>query len=576
MPGRDVADDAGDGTVVNAELADAEFDDLLRALLIRVDGVLEERARWELLLDAVVTMAADLSLDGLLGRIVEVAGRLARARYAALGVLDVSGTHRLRTFVHHGMSVDEVARIGALPTGHGLLGLIIDRPEPLRLHDIAEHPASFGFPAHHPPMRSFLGVPIRVGERIFGNLYLTEKEGNGDFSEQDEHIVVSLAAAAGVAIENSLLHEEAARRERWLAATAEISALLVDSSGDDNALQTVADRALELSRADAVWIVAGSGGRLAVQVVSGPDVDMAALRQLPLEDSLAADVIRSEHPLSIDDLSIDARAMAKEQVAGWPRLGPALIMPLRSAGRIEGALTLGWAPDHAHRYLELDAAMLASFVEHAALALQIARAHHDKERLVLFEDRDRIARDLHDSVIQSLFAIGLTLDSASRLTREDDVRKRLDVAVEDIDATIRDIRRSIFELGSSPRGGDVQSEVANLVERAAASLKFRPGLTFEGPVRTLVPDEVAPDLLAVLREALSNAARHAGATRLDVLVSVREGLCLVVDDDGRGIPEVTVESGLSNIRERAARLNGRCEITTSPLGGTRVEWTVPL
>jgi signal transduction histidine kinase len=571
-----MTDVTGDGTVANEGLADAELDDLLRALLARVEGVLDERARWELLLDAVVSMAADLSLDALLGRIVEIAGRLVSARYAALGVLDEGSAKGLRTFVHHGMADEQVAEIGDLPTGHGLLGLIIDRPEPLRLHDIADHPASYGFPAHHPPMRSFLGVPVRVGDRVFGNLYLTEKECGEDFSEQDERIVVSLAAAAGVAIENTLLHEDAARRERWLAATAEISGLLVDSSGGDDALQAVADRALELSEADAVWVVARGESGLAVQVVSGPVVALAALRRLSLEDSLAADVIRSGRPLSVDDLSVDPRAMAKEQVPGWPRLGPALIVPLRAAGGVEGALTLGWAPDHAHLYRELDAAMPASFVEHAALALQIARAHQDKARLDLFEARDRIARDLHDSVIQRLFAIGLTLDGTGRMARDDVVRERLDVAVDDIDETIRDIRRSIFELGSSPRDGDLQSEITHLVERASASFKFRPGLTFEGPVRTLVSDEVAPDLLAVLRETLSNAARHAGATRLDVLVSARETLCLVVDDDGQGIPEAAIESGLTNIRERAARHDGRCEITTSPLGGTRVEWTVPL
>src|SRR4051794_10768601 len=157
---------------LESELADVEFDDLLREVLSRVHGVLDEQARLRLLLDAVVTMAADLTLDGVLARIVSIASALVDAEYAALGVLDVTPERRLRTFVHHGMSSTVVEEIGDLPTGHGLLGLIIDRPEPLRLHDIAAHPASYGFPEHHPPMSSFLGVPVRIRDQVFGNLYL--------------------------------------------------------------------------------------------------------------------------------------------------------------------------------------------------------------------------------------------------------------------------------------------------------------------------------------------------------------------------------------------------------------------
>ncbi|NUS53199.1 MAG: GAF domain-containing protein, partial [Nocardioidaceae bacterium] len=204
-------------------LASARLDDLLRAVLGRVDQVVDDQRRLRLLLDAVVTIAADLSLDSVLSRIVEVAAELSGARYVALGVLGSGPERRLRAFVTYGVDADRRARIGDLPRGHGLLGLIIDRPEPLRLHDIAEHPASYGFPPHHPPMRSFLGVPVRIRDQVFGNLYLTEKSGDGDFTEADEAIVVALAAAAGVVVENARLYEEAARREQWLHATAELS-----------------------------------------------------------------------------------------------------------------------------------------------------------------------------------------------------------------------------------------------------------------------------------------------------------------------------------------------------------------
>ena len=208
-------------------LSGAGLDDLLRETLVRVDGVMQDQRRLRLLLDAVVGIAADLSLDSVLARIVQVASELADARYAALGVLGGGSEQPLRAFIHHGISEGERQLIGDLPSGHGLLGLIIDRPEPLRLHDIAEDPASYGFPEHHPEMRSFLGVPVRIGDRVFGNLYLTEKAGAGDFTEQDEAVVVALAAAAGVVIENALLYEEGARREQWLEATAEIAGSLV-------------------------------------------------------------------------------------------------------------------------------------------------------------------------------------------------------------------------------------------------------------------------------------------------------------------------------------------------------------
>src|SRR5688572_6576735 len=223
-------------------LGRVELDDLLRELLTRVHGVLDEQARLRLLLDAVVTMAADLTLDGVLSRIVLIASNLLDAQYAALGIVDIGRERRLRTFIHHGMTDEQVVEIGDLPSGHGLLGLIIDQPEPLRLHDLTAHPASFGIPPGHPPMTSFLGVPVRIRDKVFGNLYLTEKRGGVDFSEEDETIVVALAAAAGVAIENARLYEEAAQRQQWLEATAEISGLLADHTSQHDALQIVADR----------------------------------------------------------------------------------------------------------------------------------------------------------------------------------------------------------------------------------------------------------------------------------------------------------------------------------------------
>jgi len=558
-------------------LADTGFDDLLREVLNRVHGVLDEQARWRLLLDAVVTMAADLSLDGLLARIVQIATRLADAEYAALGVLGEGPERRLRTFVHHGMSPVQVHEIGDLPTGHGLLGLIIDRPEPLRLHDIAEHPASYGFPQGHPPMSSFLGVPVRIRDRIFGNLYLTEKNGGGDFTQQDEDIVVALAAAAGVAIENARLLEQAARREKWLSATAEISGLLSGWASGADALQAVADRAREVAGADLAWIVAGDDqDHLRLWVVSGADVDVPlAAATVSMERSLARDVVRTGAPVSVDDLCADPRAFTGEGIPGWPVLGPAIIVPLRNSAGTEGVLALAWTPDRMSDYLAVDAALPASFAEQAALALQVAQARSDQQRLAVFEDRDRIGRDLHDLVIQRLFAIGLSLQSTGRFTDQPEVAKRLNTAVDDLDATIKDIRRSIFALGSMEDAADIQAEVTRLVDRAAATMKFRPSLTLEGPIRTRISSTVAPDLLAVLAEALSNASRHANASAVDVVLSAGDHIVLVVRDDGTGLPSRVNESGLRNMRLRAEQLGGKCEVASSPGAGTVIEWTVP-
>ena len=432
-----------------AGLEDVEFDELLREVLSRVHGVLDEQARLRLLLDAVVTMAADLSLDGVLARIVAIASSLVDAQYAALGVLDIGPERRLRTFIHRGMDPEQVTEIGELPTGHGLLGLLIDEPRPIRLHDIAEHPASYGFPEHHPPMSSFLGVPIRIRDRVFGNLYLTEKAGGGDFTDQDEGVVVALAAAAGVAIENARLYEEAEQRQRWLVASAEISALLVDASADEDPLQAVADRARRVSGADVSWVVAGAeSGDLELRVVSGAPADRVEMEALSMEHSLASEVVRTGQAVVVPDLAEDPRAVNPSTLPGWPALGPVIVVPLGTRSDVEGVLALAWTPERAEGFHHVDSALPASFAEQAALAINVARARDDQQRLTLFEDRDRIGRDLHDLVIQRLFAVGLSLQGASRLVQDPEVSARLERAVDDLDGTIKDIRRTIFALGS--------------------------------------------------------------------------------------------------------------------------------
>ncbi len=535
----------------------------------------EMQDRLRLLIDAVVSMAADLTLDAVLARIVEIARELTGARYAALGVLGSGPDKRLRTFVHHGMSPVQVSEIGSLPTGHGLLGLLIDRPEPVRLHDIASHPRSFGFPPHHPPMSSFLGVPVRIREQVFGNLYLTEKEGEGDFTQHDEDVTVALAAAAGAAVENARLYEEVGRREAWLAATAEITGLLSRKDPDKDPLELIADRAREVAAADVAWIVVQSGDELAVRAVSGPSVSLADVAGLSLDPSLSREVLRTGESITLEDMESDSRAAPMSHIEGWPEVGPAILVPLRARDVVVGALALAWTPENAELFHQVDPRLPASFAEQAALVLLVQRSREAEQRLALFEDRDRIGRDLHDLVIQRLFAVGLGLQAVSRGVQEPGTRQRIEAAVEDLDSTIKDIRRSIFALGASEGAADLQTELTRLVDRAAATLKFRPTLRLEGPVRTLVGDDVAPHLLAVLAEALSNASRHAQANNVAVSISADDALRLIVADDGAGFSPDVRESGLRSMRDRAERLGGSCLVESSGRG-TTVTWTVPL
>nr|WP_091402097.1 GAF domain-containing protein [Micromonospora saelicesensis] len=540
-------------------------------MLVRVGEVVTSRERLRALLDAVVGIGTNLDLRTTLQRIVQAACELVGARYGALGV--VGPDRLLHDFIVHGITPEQHERIGDLPHGRGVLGLLIDDPRPLRMPDITQHPRSYGFPANHPPMHSFLGVPVLIRDQIFGNLYLAEKQGGAEFTEDDEEIVVALAAAAGVAIENARLYALAHRRERWLAATAEITTVLLGEVRRTDALALVARRAREVSEAELALVLLYDSDteQFSVEVVDGADEQALALigAVLPAVDtSFGAAVAEGRHD-QVDDLA---------HAAPWPALlhtGPAMISPLATAETLHGVLIVAHRPERGGGASEEDLTLLGSFAGQAALAMERARGQEERELLVVLEDRERIARDLHDVVIQRLFATGLQLQSAAPMARPE-VAKRINAAVDDLDATIRDIRRTIFEL-RTPMTSELRTEIRAEIEASAEALGFKPHLELTGPVDSAVPDAIRPDLTAVLREALSNVVRHAQCTRVDVVVRVDAGqVTVVVTDNGVGCDPAAARGGLVNLGERASRLDGTFTIAPGEPHGTEVRWTVPL
>ena len=550
---------------------------LLAEVVERVEGVASLADRLQGLLQAVVAIGSQLELDEVLDRIVRTAAELVDAQYAALGVLDPA-EHRLSRFITIGIDDDEVKKIGDLPHGQGVLGVLIDEPRAIRLANIAEHPKSFGFPPNHPPMKTFLGVPISVRGDAFGNLYLTEKKGGGLFTAADEQIVLALATAAGLAVQNARLYEQARQRQQWLEVSSDVTTRLLGGAPPSEVFPMVVRGAREIASADVAFLVLPSEeGQLRVEYADGAAADALRDSVLP-PDAMAAQVMAE------GGARIFADARAEKDI--WQgtitaaQAGPAMFVPLGTADAAVGTLVVtkqvggpGFG-DEAARLVE-------SFAGQAALALRLAAAAHDREQLAVLGDRDRIARDLHDLVIQRLFATGMALEGALRSMQPESAVERVRRAVDDLDATIKEIRTTIFALQApAPHAGEgVRAAVLQAARSATTTLGFEPQIDFIGAVDTLVPPPVGEQLLAVLREALSNAARHAGATSVVVEVSATpEQVALVVRDNGKGLKSEGRRSGLANLGRRARDLGGQfsARALEAPEAGTVVEWRVPL
>ncbi|MFE0131669.1 GAF domain-containing protein [Streptomyces sp. NPDC059037] len=542
----------------------------------------ELTARVPQLLEAMRSVGAGLELHTTLDRICETAAELADARYAAIGVVSEDGKG-LSDFVHTGIDEETAERIGHLPDGHkGLLGALIHQPETLRLADLSADPRSCGFPANHPPMRTFLGVPIRVQGEIFGNLYLTEKRDGAEFNEYDVHMVRVLATEAGIAIGNARLYEAAMQRERWIDGSVAVTTALLSGSDAEDALSVVAEQARHLadSAAGIVLLPEDEGGMEIVAVSS--DEPLAALGVvIPAESRIITDLLAGES-VFVDDAATDPRIMT-DLARGY---GPVMMLPLQSDGRVMGTLVTPRARG-ARPFSETERTLATQFASQAALALMMAEAQRDRERLAVYEDRDRIARDLHDLVIQRLFATGMMLESAQRRSVVPEVRTGVGKAVDELDVTIQEIRTAIFALQQGPAEAPsgLRTRVLREINMAAVPLGFKPSHHFVGPVDTVVGELAGKNLIAALREALSNAFRHARADRIAVVVDAtvilpdgQQGVRLTVSDDGVGIAQGGRRSGLKNLKRRAESLGGDSWYGPGigeDGGGTTVVWQAP-
>ena len=473
LEGAGMAESPAQGRKGGPAAPQLRLDELLEGLQAQVEQVRATRDRVHTLLDAVLSIGTDLDLDVVLRRITESAVTLVDAQYGALGVLGEEG--KIRQFITVGMDESTIEEIGHYPEGKGILGLLIREPEPLRLPDLGRHHDSVGFPAGHPPMTTFLGAPVRVRDQVFGNLYLTDKRGGAEFDDDDEAVLRTLAAAAGVAIDNARLYENSRRREQWLAASSDLTRSLLSGTDPDQVLYKVASTVRALSGADLVTLAVPfeGGDELVIEAADGEGAEQVHGLVLPAT-TLAAEVYRSNERITSSALSDEPQAGGGS--AGKIGLGPGFLLPLGGGEHVLGVL------------------------------------------------------------------------QAANLT------------------------------GGTEFSEATMAMISSFADQAAAVLGFTPALRMTGLLDTDVPSDHAEHLLAVLRETLSNAARHAHATTVEVTAETDGSrLHLRVADNGTGVdPAVTRRSGLDNLRQRATDLGGSFTLKPNDPTGTIVEWTVPL
>ena len=544
-------------------------------LVEQASVIMTAQQRLRQLLKASHSIVQELSLPAVLRRLVATAKDVSGAKYAALGVIGGDGT--LEQFLHVGMADDTVRAIGELPKGRGVLGALIDNPKPIRLSRISEDPRSSGFPDGHPPMTTFLGVPIRSRDVVFGNLYLTDRADGGPFTAEDEELVLALAATAGIAIENARLYEESRRRQEWLRASGEISRQLLDPEADyAETLHEIATSVKRLASADVVTLVTPTRDhpvQLEVIIATG-----AAERELigiryPTENSIAWRAMQDGQGVRL--AFVDQHPDVYLHLRPYVPVSQAMALPLRGEAGPRGAIVAGRLIPHAP-FTASDLDMAGTFAGQAAIALELNDARAVQQRLGVLEDRDRIARDLHDHVIQRLFAAGLSLQSIAATVEDDTLHERLSRTVGELDETIRQIRTKIHEL-QEDSSQSLRGTALAVVDQLAPLLPARPDLSLIGSLDSISDEAIIADVEAVLRESLTNVTKHAHATQVRVRIQAgKQRLHLTVIDNGVGLGHSTRRSGLANLSRRAEQQGGYLEVGDSVEGGLRLRWSIPI
>jgi len=542
--------------------------ELLKEVQDRVEQIVEGRDRLDGLVEAMLVVTSGLELDQTLKTIVHTAIELVDAGYGALGVR--GHDHELVEFIYEGIDEEMRERIGHLPEGRGVLGVLIDDPKPIRLDNISHHVSSVGFPPNHPPMQTFLGVPVRIRDEVFGNLYLTEKAGGQPFSEDDEVLVQALAAAAGIAIDNARLYEQSRTRQSWIEATRDIGTELLAGTDPATVFRLVADESRHLSGAELTLVAVpadadlpiGETTELMVAATAG-DGPAASLQSIPVEGTPIGEAFVQRTPGRFGHIELQETAT-----------GPALVLPLRASDEVAGVLvalrSVGASPFSSEQF-----DMMTAFADQAGLAWQLASTQRRMREFSILTDRDRIARDLHDHVIQRLFAVGLALQGTIPRARAPEVQQRLTECVDDLQQVIQEIRTAIFDLHGSSSGVTRLRQRLDEAVAQFANANLRTSVQYVGPL-SVVDATLADHAEAVVREAVSNAVRHAQAVSLAVSVVVEDDLTIEVVDNGRGIEGEITGSGLTNLRKRADEAGGSFTIESVPTGGTKLRWCAPL
>jgi signal transduction histidine kinase len=555
------------------ELTRPLAESLMGDLVAHASDVLAVQTRLRRLVRANRLILAELSLPAVLRRVVEAARDIVGAKYAALCVISAEGT--LEQFVHVGMDEQTVASIGRLPECRGLSGVVIKDRKPIRVADISRDPRSSDFPPNHPDMKTFLGVPILSRGEVFGILHLADRL-KGEFNQDDEDLAAALAATASVAIENARLYEESHRRQEWLQASLEIGRiLLAGEEGTDATLWRIADTVRRLAPADGVSIVrpAQQPDQLEVAVAVGAGQETLQGYRYPKEGSLAWAAMTSGRGALVE--VSEAPPDKFVPVTSVQPVSSVMTSPLIGEGAPRGAIVVGRRPG-ARPFGPPDLELVEGFANQAAIALELADGRADQQRLTVLEDRTRIARDLHDHVIQRLFATGLSLQATAAGSHDRELRDRLIRSVDELDETIKQIRTSIFQLRDVEAGTALRSQVMQVVAQLGTVFHLKSTVRFDGPVDTVSDPALVADVEAVVREAVTNAAKHARADEVEVDVSAdAQSLRLIVSNNGGGMTAATRRSGLANLRERAERRGGTMIIESRSPEGTRLTWSVP-